>query len=169
MRSFMNLTSAAKCKRIWFRIVNYKRWWIYRTLDTLFYFIRTHTYNRYHIINIKSPDNGFRWGYVDADHKMFLAMFKILCDFVENELNGSVCGYTLINVERAKIEHGENSWEYKTHKSGYERDQKLLSLYNWFKNDHTKMVDNLDYYDELYDLETAKMKELIELRGSMWT
>jgi hypothetical protein len=48
-------------------------WWVrYRTTD------------RYHIINISGMD-GYNKGWIDRDHAMYLACFKLLVDFVELE------------------------------------------------------------------------------------
>jgi hypothetical protein len=63
---------------------------IWRFLCNIPYWIRTHTYNRYHIINVKQPKNSpyqysYNWGWIDRCHVLPFAMFNILCDFVENE------------------------------------------------------------------------------------
>jgi hypothetical protein len=61
-----------------------------RTLGEVFYWIRTHTYNRYHIVNLKQPkdspgDYEYHWGWLDRSRALIFANFAILCDFVENE------------------------------------------------------------------------------------
>jgi hypothetical protein len=48
------------------------------------YWLRSHTVTRYHIIDISGQDN-YKWGWIDRDHAMYLACFKILVDFVEKE------------------------------------------------------------------------------------
>lgn len=51
------------------------------------YWLRTHTYNRYHILNLgkAEPENpdGYRWGWEESSDLLLLANFKILRDFVE--------------------------------------------------------------------------------------
>lgn len=53
----------------------------------VWYYIRTHTYNRYHILDLRKAEhenpNGYRWGYSDPLYLLLLANFKILRDFVE--------------------------------------------------------------------------------------
>ncbi len=51
------------------------------------YWLRTHTINRYHLIDIrdKGEGHGYRWGWIDRDEVMLLACFTVLRDFVEKE------------------------------------------------------------------------------------
>jgi len=51
------------------------------------YWLRTHTINRYHLIDIrdKGEGHGYRWGWLDRDEVMLLACFTVLRDFVEKE------------------------------------------------------------------------------------
>lgn len=63
---------------------------ICRILSDIPYWLRTHTYNRYHIVDIRQPKNSpdeysYRWGYIDDSRAIVLANFTILCNFVENE------------------------------------------------------------------------------------
>ena len=53
-------------------------------IGNIFYWIRAHTYNKYHLINISGQD-GYTWGWIDRDRAMMLACFKLLCDYVEKE------------------------------------------------------------------------------------
>lgn len=57
-----------------------------RAINEALYWIRTHTYNRYHIIDIRDTRGDYyRWGWIDADNAILLANFKILTTFVEKE------------------------------------------------------------------------------------
>lgn len=57
-----------------------------KLLDTFYYWLRTHTINRYHIINIKnSVGYKYKWGWIDRSEMMLIANFKLLCDYVEKE------------------------------------------------------------------------------------
>ncbi len=53
------------------------------------YWLRCHTFNRYHIINVSGQD-GYKWGWCDTPQKMEYACFKLLVDFVENEFPGHI-------------------------------------------------------------------------------
>lgn len=178
MRSFWKLNWRRKLKRIYYAIANYHLWRITRFISNCFYWLRTHTYNRYHIINIKSPNNGYKWGWIDRDHAMFYGMFHLLCDFVEKEMfphssTPSVAGIKLSHkhaLEKAKIQFGEESWEYRACKDQFGATDKLLDLYWWYKFEHPEIRKPQEGdWDYVYKLETQKMRELLDVRDSMWT
>jgi hypothetical protein len=58
----------------------WRKLWSWRPL----YWLRCHTFTRYHVIDISGQD-GYRWGWIDRDHAMFLACFKLLVEYVELE------------------------------------------------------------------------------------
>ncbi len=85
MRTWKQLKTPAKK---WRRVKDMSRKWWYRArypFSQAWYWVRTHVWNRYHIVNCKSPQNGYRWGWCDRDWLMFCACFNILVDFVEKE------------------------------------------------------------------------------------
>jgi hypothetical protein len=64
----------------WIRVhitMKIEHWW---------YWLRTHTYNRYHILDLRS-DVGltYKWGWVEVDQAMMLACFNLLRSFVEKQ------------------------------------------------------------------------------------
>jgi hypothetical protein len=48
------------------------------------YWLRTHTIDRYHLLDLRGQGD-YTWGYLDPCHKMWLACFAVLCEFVEKE------------------------------------------------------------------------------------
>jgi len=180
MRPFKKLNFAAKLKRIKYWFVNYKRWRISRAISNCLYWLRTHTYNRYHIINIKSPQQGYKWGWLDRDHVLFLAMFRILSDFIEKEvftyspipsIAAIKLGHKRILEQLKKdVDAGARSFEYEMTKISYDNLDKLLDLYRWFNIDYPKLkVPQDGDWDYVYKIESEKMKELIDARAGMWT
>lgn len=167
MRKFKKLNHKQKVKRILFCVYQ----WFNFTIKNFFYWIRTHTYNKYHIINIKAPEHGYKWGWIDRDNMLFLACFKILCDFVEKELYDSHIFTTQGDVDLQHALHGTESWEYITVINQFNDQSKIFELYNWFKycypSELEKQKYGLDY--DLYELETLKLKELINMRPLLWT
>src|SRR3990167_9471713 len=82
MRKWKELDNKKKLKRLFYGL-EYIYDDIYYYVKRVWYWIRCHTYNRYHIIDIRCKD--YKWGWIDQDHKMFLACFKCLEDYVEGE------------------------------------------------------------------------------------
>lgn len=74
-------------------------------LEQVKYWIRAHTYNRYHVINISKIDGkrGYRWGWLDADNRMLLACMKVFCDFYEKEYPGQVLWEPTVEREFEQI------------------------------------------------------------------
>jgi hypothetical protein len=69
-------------------------WWnISRKPKALVYWLKCHLIpsHRYHLIDIRqkpdprNPMSGYSHGWMDSDHRMVLAMFALLVDFIENE------------------------------------------------------------------------------------
>jgi hypothetical protein len=89
-----------------------------RNLSNAWYWVRTHTYNRYHIIDIRNKDHGYRWGWIDRDQVLLLACFKILVDFVEQEQPFGPGDF------KTDYDHSEEMREVKA---------TILELYNWWK------------------------------------
>ena len=58
-------------------------------VSDIFYWIRTHTKDRYHILNLKEaePENrdGYRWGWLDRSEVLLISSFLVLRMFVEQE------------------------------------------------------------------------------------
>src|SRR5258706_14782437 len=64
---------------------------ILQKIQHILYWIRAHTINKYHIIDIrKFNHNMYDWGWIDADHKILIACFNIFEDFMTNEYPGMI-------------------------------------------------------------------------------
>lgn len=126
----------------------------------VYWWIREHIYDKFYIINIKNVDGVYKWGWLDKDRSLLLACMKILCDFVEKELN---CDY--IDKEEENI-------------------KEILKIYKWWKEDRVlkekKLEDILldekqaskEYWKlerKIYEEENEMLIKLIKLRKSLWT
>ena len=49
------------------------------------YWLRTHTYNRYHMLDCRSEQNGYKWGWQDLCQQILFANMNILKLYVEKE------------------------------------------------------------------------------------
>lgn len=62
--------------------------WLTRKIGYAFYWVRAHTYHRYHILDMRSPVNEYDWGWCDRDFLILAAPMNILKEFVEKEWKG---------------------------------------------------------------------------------
>lgn len=168
-RNWKNLNITQKIARIWHHLLNYRYWRITRALSFAAYWLRCHTYNKYHILDLRPSDpDGYRYGYLDRDNAMFLAMFKCLTDFVELELM-SKQGKIMVYITLENIANENDAWRKRSLQNQYDEQSKVLGLYHWFKNDYPALNKTSFACNKLYDLETAKMRELLDIRSSLWT
>jgi len=69
----------------------FRRWlehhhrWPLKQIGHALYWLRTHTYNKYHIIDCRSPHNGYSWGWFDRSSLILFANMAILVEYVEKE------------------------------------------------------------------------------------
>lgn len=150
-------------------------WWRYeskflRYIRDAWYWIRCHTYNRYHLVDIRNSRNGYDWGWIDTDHKLLFASFALLVDFVER-------GYGL-RVKDWKWEEGH-----------VQAAKEIRGLYRWWKvdrarqhNDYQKLVSEAikegrnDKWDKehkgkyrLEQVDEDNLIRLIKVRNYLWT
>lgn len=121
------------------------RWhdlWAWKPL----YWLRCHTWTRYHIIDIRGSD-GYRWGYTDPSFRLWAACFQILVDYIEKEKPFDVIDF----------EGGGQG----------EIEKELKELYHWWKEGRKKEYEDcsaiLDEYDRLQDEKFGKVSMLDQL------
>lgn len=122
------------------------------------YWLRTHTYNRYHILDLKraEPENpeGYRWGWIDRCDSLMLANFLVLRDFVEREKPRSLADYI------AKLEtNGDPNGELSGLRSQQGEYQECMRLYRWW------IKDRFDEYRE-FDRRATEAHERYEKSDS---
>lgn len=146
----------------WIKFYEFKNWVRYnpvlKRLMNGWYWFRSHTYNRYHIINISGQD-GYKWGWIDRDHAMYLACFALLIDFVEKEdltvglrTMKEYCSNDMWNKEDRKV-HMQNV------RSQLKVEKEIRFLYNWWKTERKKEHDEVEKI--LYDHHFGKDIKLI--------
>lgn len=157
------------------------RFWLSRRLPTILarfkrhvwktplYWLRTHTYNRYHLIDMRNTRNGYKWGWIDRNRAVMFAAFAVLVDFVEKEYPGCV------------------DWEYdEDHRKNR---NEFMTLYTWWTKERKEEHDAIDKLlpddikgatpadyraygdadDALDAKDTAMLHRLIEVREILWT
>lgn len=98
------------------------------------YWLRTHTYNRYHVVDLRraEPENpcGYRWGWIERNHALLLAAFTVLRDFVELEEPWD-CGKALAAAE-ANPDRAAEVETLREQKAVYDE---IMTLYRWWTVD----------------------------------
>jgi hypothetical protein len=56
-----------------------------RGVGHFFYWLRTHTYNRYHLVDCRCSQNGYAWGWLDRSELLLFAAMAILKGYVDKE------------------------------------------------------------------------------------
>jgi hypothetical protein len=126
---------------------------IERALDHVTYWLRCHTYNRYHILDMSNKTNDWDWGWKDADSQLLYATMAILVMHIEKEhcyakeiLTGEL-DYPL-------DEHLKPVEEQCPHMLSQELDEaEALAIYKWWKYERAA---NYKLQDEAMDAHMAK-------------
>lgn len=162
-----------------------RRFW--RTIKDSWYWVKCHTLEsfRFHLIDIredKSIPFAYRFGWTDADHKIMLANFAILKDFVEKEEPKSLRDF-----------HSEEEIDQMGARSQQDAHDEVMTLYRWWMTErHVEKQIADDMFEKSKEAKTAversqhardwssardrnKEREdemlirLIKVRHTMWT
>lgn len=139
----------------------------YRTvvspLSNSFYWLRTHTINRYHLIDVRDKRNGYAWGWIDRDRLVLHACFVILANFIEKE--DPQCG----------LRELPDNWSRQDWDQWDRPDKELRALYNWWTKERPeKLAQQAKKYtyesdQRLFEEEDTMLLRLMKVRSYMWT
>lgn len=155
--------------------------WIRRNIispiSTFKYYIRSHSIKKYHLLDLRSKEYNYRWGWIDADSQMLLAMMKIMENFIieQDTVN------RLIWLKEEEVKDPDLK-DFNWHDS-IKFCEDLLEIQKWWRVDraknhelleeqHGKISDYLAYFaaeEKLIKEDDNMMKKLIDMRGRMWT
>ena len=155
-------------------------------LDNMYYYILHRFWEKLHVVRLP-----IRYGWVDADERMFHACFQILRRYVEEELGNKPC-----------FDDDELYRGFRLH-SSEGTDEKAIDLWLWYRDELpalekaywddragcygkivTKPVEGTDFvevvdfgkirepkypFDYPETMKEKKLRELIELRQTLWT
>lgn len=137
---------------------------VLKPLEELFYWIRTHTYNRYHLLDLRSESNGYKWGYCDPTGMMLYANFAILNMFVENDMP-NICYYSEA-TKHCPV------WDKRA------EEKEILELHKWWNEERPVETENIDYFHPKLEPEEyatwrckddIMLERLVKLRMSLWS
>lgn len=157
-----------------------------RYVKDAWYWIRCHTYNKYHMLDLRQPKKNplsYRFGRIDSDTKMVYAVFNIINIFVADELPHA---YIPSEEDVARDPHliiqRNNYLEVKAIHYWWnvqrireeEAEQKLL--YAWSLSRKVDAPETKQLWDELGKMEAANKEKLdemllkaVKVRGCLWT
>ncbi len=122
---------------------------------------------RYHMLDLRRVEDGYRWGWIDSDLQLLYACTRILFNFVEKELEGKIPTYS--KEEMRHKYHGPILRKQQKYYDG------IRELYQYFKFDRkkeeVKLWEDFSYEKDLAfnKKETQMLIKLIKARGGMWT
>lgn len=170
----------------------FKRNIIERIRNTI-YWLKCHllSSHRYHIVDIRQPakiegqpnPDAYRWGWLDADHRMLYAIFNIFNTFVEEEYeNRHVPSEEDIQAEPALIFSRNLYYEVKAIHYWWNVERlrqedmkaKLLSAWSEARRNNApethQLWDDLHKFEKDFDDKTDEMLlRIMKIRRSLWT
>ena len=140
----------------------HRRYWkISRMWYDLWYWIRCHTYNRYHILDMSDKTNGWDWGWQEPDSQLLYASMAIMVKHVENKY--AVDEKSLPYESDHQLFLIKEAIDKEDHQlvSEEQTQAELLTIYKWWKYERAA---DLKLQDEAMDAHCAKypIKRLVE-------
>ena len=154
---------------MWFRVhitMTLQHWW---------YWFRSNTYNRYHIIDLRS-DVGVKydWGYLCGDTIMLLACFNQLRIFVEKQ-----DGLWFLQQPEPKWDDTISDLEKKSYEEDVAIYKEIKELYDWWVSGRQAEIGERELNECLYRLEGSgystsdrddeMLIRLMRVRKHLWT
>jgi hypothetical protein len=143
-------------------------WWDFcRPIKEAHYWFVSHVIpsRRYHMLDLRQPN--YRYGWCDVDYRLGFAMFNLLNQFVDHELEHKFC----------PPETDTDDWSV-AHRKTHEEIRALHHWWNVERRELQKQIDDLssDQREQRWKLEdmmdkktTEMMIRLVKVREYLWT
>ena len=178
-----------------------RHWWAVRitmNIEQFWYWIRSHTYRRYHILDLRQPhtdsDDDYRWGWADPDSQMLFAVWNIFVSHVD-QINASKFNYGTseesLNALRTRIKEEEDCsnsqleylleakalYQYWTIDRKVNSKKKTSLLRDWHthrqedkKSGNKERWNALRKFEADFDTEEEEMMiRLMKIRRNLWS
>lgn len=144
-------------KKVWYgttRFLSRYIWGDYKRggICGAYHWVRCHTWNRYHVVNISGMSD-YKWGWIDTDNKLLYTSFKLLCDFVEKELE-----LEWLSIETKQL----YLWWV------VERPREIERIHNKYLHSE-RYMEYLTAQEALVEQENEMLIRLVKLRTILWT
>jgi hypothetical protein len=121
---------------------------VFKHVGRFLYWLKTHTYNRYHMLDIRNKKNGYSWGWLDRSEGILFANMAILVDFVEKE-KAFESHVDWLSAQEAGESGGDDDPCGDSCRNSHAAAKKeMLEIYNWWKDGRKA---EHDAYDALLD------------------
>lgn len=137
---------------------------MFNWFTNFWYWLRCHLWTRYHIVDI-SGQADYEYGWIDRDHAMLLACFKLLTDFVEKE--DPEVGHRTFESLGAISKEDKDAWRLQLK---YEKE--VRALYDWWTIERPKAYIEDGTFKAVLDMneqEQKMLEKLVRIRGRLWT
>jgi hypothetical protein len=157
-------------------------------LENLWYWIRTHTYNKYHLLDLRQTENRggeayYRWGYLDPCTALVLANFKVLERYIQEEPFDLRTQYSEEEIDEQGLRSQQDHYDevmkiYNYWIKGRLEHWKTLELqsqvlHRFRKSNYKKYLVLLNEYDKnveaFHQEEEEYLIRLIKVRRGLWT
>jgi len=135
---------------------------IKRPFHDIWYWIRCHTINRYHMLDLRTKE--YRYGWMDQDWRMFHACFNCLVEFVEKEDGLGMLKRQIGCFDELSEEEHSTENKKKHNEEATRVYEEIFKLYHWWKEDREKEYDEIHHICDGMDL-SIKFKESPEHPG----
>ena len=138
--------------------------WPFRHISKALYWLRTHTYNRYHMLDMRNKVNGYKWGWYDRSELILFANMALLRDFIEKE-KAFDCHIDWSSAAEALEARGKENDDG----CGASRDahaaakKEMLTIYDWWTKGR---AEELKKEDELLEAAYPNPMEFESIPGS---
>lgn len=123
-------------------------------LRAFVWFLKYHTTHRYHLLDLRSPVNGYRWGWLETNDEILFASFAALVSFVEVQ----------------KGFEGHIDWDADNEQKNVRSE--ALALYGWWtkeRSEERKDTKPIIEEEQLNKKDDDQLRKLIAIRHHLWT
>ena len=132
------------------------------------YWLRCHTWTRYHLVDCRNK--WYEWGWCDVDSRILYSCFELLRQFIEGENGLEHLAYQgpAIRADENMGTPEEREFHAKERDRVYEE---VKALWKWWTEDRVPPweAETLDEETDLYMRDTEMLTRLMQIRGSLWT
>ena len=142
---------------------------LFNIIGIAWHWFRSHTFARYHLLDMRSPKNGYRYGYMDRSDIMLFANFKLLVEYVELE-----DALNFIDWDPDDDDFPSKEWVDETRHAGKE----IRELYKWWTVERPNLVKasevapvklSMTLDEQIKKMDDINLLRLIKIRGHLWT
>ena len=140
---------------------------VFGPIKNFWYYIKSHTFKRHHVLDLRNYE--YQFGWVDADNQLLYATMAILENFIIE--------HDTVNRLKETIEankHTSDQFEIIGNDRQIELCKELLAIQTWWRHERPLNIKKFD--DDccgdgglLRKEDTKIIQRIAEIRGNLWT